>query len=168
MLQHENIPQLTISMNLVKAIMMVIAQWVRFMLHHLVRIATLRPHFSALADTPANDGSFLACYAVAAVLRWHVVAGLPLESTLSTMLWSLVPMLMTSVRKQNSDSLFCTLMGASTITDLLAAGAMCSGLVDQPNHVLFLVLECVLVMCCFVRFQQEPTDVRRAGYKRYV
>ena len=142
--------------------------WVGSMAFHLWRIATLQPYYIGIADTGFSNASFFAVFVLAAAARWYGFAAAGLEGTTSNILQSMGLLMLISLRRHQSDSLFCALMASSAIVDLLVCAAMLTGATDAPRGTFFQVLELGLYFNCIWTFKRAPVEVRRSGYKRYL
>lgn len=142
------------------------AIWLGAMGFHLWRVATFRPYYIGIADTRFSVGSFFAVFAAAASLRWYGFGEAGLEGTVSNLLQSIGLIMLISVRRNQSDALFCALMASSAIVDTMVCISVLSGFINEPRGAIFLAWELTLYASSLVAFKRQTAAIRQAGYKR--
>lgn len=144
------------------------AVWMGAMGFHLWRVATFRPYYVGIADTRFSVGSFFAVFAAAATLRWYGFADAGLEGTVSNILQAIGLIMLISVRRNQSDSLFCVLMASSAIVDTVASVAVLMGVINEPRGAVFLAWELTLYTSSVWAFKRQVAEIRQSGYKREI
>lgn len=145
-----------------------ILNWCACMLWHLGRVASGRPHYAGLADTGFTVVSFVLVFSLGVVLRWGLLADLDAYTVATRWLMTLTMALIIGMRRRDqSSTLFCAILAASAVVDLLASAialiAQDPSLTISP---LYLVLELALYLRSVKVFGEQPPSVRSAGYGR--
>jgi hypothetical protein len=131
--------------------------WPLAMGWHLWRIATFRPAFEKMSDTPATTISFAVVFFAAGLSR-HAQSQPIFMVALGLIFWAVVLAVLFE-RSDRSSSMFCSALGCSTIVDLACT-------VFGMSTWMALFMEVTLLATSFGGFLRQPAEVRARGYGR--
>jgi hypothetical protein len=138
--------------------------WVGAMAWHLWRIASFRPAYDRLSDTPKMMASFAFVFFLAGMTRWTVAEAVDPQRAFFGLVVSVGVAIILFERADRSSSLVAATLGASAVVDFACAALRLAGV--ETSAPTAAAVEIVLYLRCAQMFSREPLAVRRAGYRR--